>query len=165
AVRRRLARMPARRARAPRRRIRAGESSRRASVPVSIRKRDEFHVVSGHLGEPAFLPVPLVEEGEGADHAARRGWKDATDGDSAEVAGARGDHVRDHGYRARARTEKLDRRSDAHAPKTMASVHLSLASGCRFEPSPFDLIMGTEQRTGGTDAEDHAKDHTVLVVR
>jgi hypothetical protein len=58
--------------------------------------------------------IHLVEEGEGADHAARRRWKDATDSDSPEVAGARSDHVRDHGCRARARTERLDRRPDAH---------------------------------------------------
>ena len=118
--------------------------------------------------------IHLVEEGEGADHAARRRWKDATDGDSPEVAGARSDHVRDHGYRARARTERLDRRPDAHQERTendCECTSVSLAPGCRFEPSPFDLIMGTElngnrtQCPGGTDAKDCAKNHTVLVVR
>jgi len=57
--------------------------------------------------------VHLVEEGEGADHPARCGRKDAPDRDAAEVAGAAVDHVRDHGQRA-ARTERFGRRLDAH---------------------------------------------------
>src|SRR5881628_357978 len=57
--------------------------------------------------------VHLVEEGEGADHPARCGRKNAPDRDAAEVAGAAVDHVRDHGQRA-ARTERFGRRLDAH---------------------------------------------------
>src|SRR5438445_7567093 len=106
---------------------------RAEAVPVNdltlegVRHRRQANMRMRRHVEPLTHREPtihLVEEGVGADHAARRRWKDATDGDPAEVARTRIDHARDHGYRARARTERLDRRSDAHAPKTMASVHL-----------------------------------------
>jgi hypothetical protein len=57
--------------------------------------------------------VHLVEEREGADHPARRGRQHAPDGDTAEVAGAAVDHVRDRGLPA-VRTDGLGRRLDAH---------------------------------------------------
>src|SRR5712691_11323697 len=43
-------------------------------------------------------PEHLVEEGEGADHPARRHRKDATNGGATEIAYPRFDHVADRGH-------------------------------------------------------------------
>src|SRR5437899_11136169 len=58
---------------------------------ISIRKRDEFHFVSWHLREPAFLPVPLglLDALGRARHEVPVDVPRAVEGRASEAAGPR----------------------------------------------------------------------------